>query len=280
MVTDIFIYSKSTKELLLDLIACVNDVVFDETKAIFGEPKRICGTQTEIKLTMDPTSPLKGAVLLNYERLELDDFFFAIPVNFRLGAVDVLSKELISAQLLERFKIRIEPEDFEYTTIEYGESSPSKIAITANPNSLVWIGEFIAWVLPQNYLGDLFGEFNLDYNTKTIKTNAYVYSVEQNFPTMEQTLIDFLPLGKEIFTLDLDTQVLLTYLQEATSEPWVIDLDYSPYNLMNAKVIYTGLVAVDSPNYTVVLQVSTKCTQLTGNLVIEFPVPVIEPTVP
>lgn len=263
-----FTYDKTTDEVLLDLIEKTNGVRFDTAEVTFGLPMALGETLTGLQVAASISSHLTGDTEVTYERLSLRTFFFNIPIDFRL--TEAITKEYISAQFLERFKVTLNPEDFEFSVMDYGEGRAKRVDIVVNPSSYIWVGSLEGWILPPNYIGDLLGETKISFNTQTFKTNAYIYSVERTFALMTDALIASLPVSFEIYTLDLITSPLVEYLSATTGDPWVIDLVESEFNLMGSKVLFNGYIDVTQTKYAVVLELGPLCSNLEGTLIIEF----------
>lgn len=268
----LFNYNKSSKETLLDLINCTNGTTVSnadfETLDI-SKPRSIGQLDTEVILSGSSTSRFSGTTYVNYKRLSLNDFFFGTPVIIKSDVT--ITAEVVSEAMRVR-GVFIDPEDMELSVVTFA-TGVSKVLVKALEDSYVWVGEFTVYVSPVGYIGDLFDFYPLDYNVNDYRTNAYHYSMEQTFTPMGDELLSILPLEKVFFTDTVENRLLVDYLTLTTGDSWTISPDESPFNLQDSTVVFNEVVVYPEQNtYTVVIKLSTKCSNLSNLLVIEWPV--------
>ncbi|MBE0438312.1 MAG: hypothetical protein IBX57_00900 [Gammaproteobacteria bacterium] len=271
----IFDFTKSPEDLLFDLIELKNDFKITDTNVDISIPQALGRTFTSVLLTPKLSSNLTGVVEVFYDRLDLNRLFFGYNLSF--SNIEVLDEETISNVIFERFKLRILPENIKFTVEDFGETLPKRISIGVKDESILWVGEIEAWWLPDNYLGEVFLTHDLSRNATVYKKNAYLYSIEKEFSSLDIALQDLFTEGYIFSTLNEQHVSFLDYLNNNLDDPWTLAVDSEYFNLAGAKVIYNGYLTNDPIDRVIVISLGSKCIKLEGNLVIRYQEVVVEP---
>lgn len=270
-----YLFHKTHKEAFYDLVKSHSRGVVFASEVEIGRPIKKGITDTEIQISAAAGSSMKGSMLFQYGRLNLNDFFDSIPISI-LSDVEVIDNEFISNEILTRWNIRLDVECFDIAINDPGRHFPKEVTLTMKEESLVWVGEVTIWILPENHIGTLFDKFELSFNSGTLKHNGYIYSIEKNIVEVPEEVIAILSTDARLYTVDVDTTKVLNFLKEATEDDWVIDQDLSNFNLMNATVIYNGPYDdTNIINHVIVISLTTACGNLFGNLLLKYDI--VEP---
>lgn len=261
----------SSSDLFFKLIEQSNGVALNPNDVFVSTPAAKGRTATSVTLTAQPHSELKGTIVVDYERIDLNQFFFGIPITIKTS--ELIDKNLIHSEFLSRWNLNIDVNDFEINVVDFGDYLPKQVDIEIKEESLAWVGKLEAWVVSVNPIGDLFGKYDISFNTNDgVKRNAYLYSYEHNIQITNQTLIDYLEEGLVIYTLDEERLLLLNELITATGDDWVIDPTTQAFNLINSKVIYHDILNAETNEYLIVIAIGDKCSNLYGNLLLRYTV--------
>tara|TARA_B100000929_G_C15480303_1_gene410962 strand:- start:381 stop:1247 length:867 start_codon:yes stop_codon:yes gene_type:complete len=275
MYPPIYRYDQSHNRLFFDLLRRANGVVLNEDDVQVSYPRSEGRIHTSVVLSPSPRSPLSGQVRVFYDRLDLERFFFGVPLSFS-GLQDV-TPETISNALLGRWSVYIDPDDLLVTINTYREHHPSRLLLCAKETSLTWVGEVEAWLLPDGYLGSLFQSSELSFNDRNVKQNAFLYSIDRQINGFEYEDVSWLVEGLRLHTLTTQSTRLLEQLLAYTGDHWAIKQHKAPFNLKDAVVLYHGPWDASQPkNRVIVLQLGPDCENLFGHLILYYGTNVLE----
>lgn len=255
--------------IFLNLVERSTTVPLRRDDIFLDIPVKTSRTGTLINITPQPHMELKGVVEVAYERIDLNVFFFGIPITIQTD--NLINKDLVTNTIKERWSLNLEENDYELHILDYGVYLPKKLTLTAKEESLVWVGELEIWVVGNNHIGNVFNKYSISFNTfDNIKRNAFIYSYERNIHISNIDVINYLEEGTLLSTLDLDTAIIINELVTATGDNWVITEEPSDYNLNEAKVIYHGIIDSQEEENMIVITLGGKCNNLFGNLILRY----------
>jgi hypothetical protein len=265
----------SPEQILFNAIQFKFGATLTSEDVSFNDPIAKSRTRTCIQISARAESALTGLGELLYDRLDLNRFFFGIPLNFRN------LHEPTELEIREAFEtnwgIRLDSNEIDVTLYPHLPRHPQRVKIAAKENALCWVGEVEGWVLPPGFLGDLFGVHGISFNDRAVKRNAFLYSHEyitnnvSGNTNLSVELFDYLVLDKVLNTIDLDTCKLLRELQVITGDPWCLEQTPAYFNLKDAKVVYNGIYDPEEPEHRiVVLELSKYCQNLFGYFVLHY----------
>lgn len=264
----LFRFSSVPNALLLDLVNLANDTHLKPGDISFGFPVAKGRTLTEIPVTPDYYSPLSGTTTVSYHRLDLNNFFFGIPITIESN--EEITPEFIQRHVLGRWEVNLDPNEIEIVQNTFGDYFPKQIHIRAKSTSLVWVGEVEAWVLSPGHIGNVFRHFDFSFNDRTSKRNAFLYSIERGLSDIPQEVIDYCEIGRNFNTYDEHSHKVIRLLKDITGDPWVIEPVSRAFNLKFAKVTYHGPLHDDTVYRVIVIELRDLCNNLYGNLVLNY----------
>lgn len=260
-------FNQTARLQMLDLIKHYFNLTLTEDDVTFDLPVAVGHTRTEVQISSALHSRLTGKGILTYDRVDLNSFFFGIPIYFR--TLTELTPEAIRADFLAQWNIYLDPEDIEIELFLSNGFHPQRVIFTAKETALCWVGNLEGWILPAGHLGDLFNVHLISFNDRNLKRNAILYSYDKDLQGINSELVAALPIDFVFNSLNLVTQPILESLRTLTEDPWTITLGRELYNLKEAKVLYNGPYsdASDSP-LVIVIQLSPYCQNLFGFLIL------------
>lgn len=136
-----------SRQSLVNYINSANGSPLKVAELNFGIPQPVAGTwreglvagNTVIKITAKEESNFKGARVINYDRLNLDDFNKLAPLSIKCYNPTKLSD--LFAPLFRRYGIVLSPEDFIDGPYSHTSADPQEVFIEATPNAIGWIGK-------------------------------------------------------------------------------------------------------------------------------------------
>lgn len=272
MYPPIYRFDHSDRRMFFELVRRANGVELKDTDVLISHPKIKSQTHTAVMLSPTEESPLTGQVEVFYDRLDLNHFFFGIPLSF--SGLSEITPVTITTAILHKWAVFIDPDDIMVYIESFYHHHPKRVKLIVKDTSLTWVGNIEAWVLPDGYLGDLFKDSHLSFNDYNVKQNAFLYSIDRQVNAVSQETIDFLIEGVGIHTLTTETQILLNELTTLTGDEWTITQDIAPFNLYGASVVYHDLYdPEDTLNYVIVIRLGGRCKNLFGHLLIHYSLP-------
>ncbi len=257
------IYNPPMTDILAAIAAQNNGLQLVQNQYNIGNPVAMSNPtpdlNTELTFTAKvPDSPYEGAVTCRYKRLNLADLATLIPVTLRLNGVSTVMD--VANYLNSRYGLNFVQGDLVDGPLTGMNAGSGTVTLTAQANSLGWIGSVTFQLLPGYYdFASLVTTTSLPgllYPQRDItKPFAEAYSYWRDFTNQQSALAALTVQGNDI-------QTLATILTAITGDTWKYDVD-NRFSLKDATILFNGVtdnpvtigsdVLTFNPDYTNVL---------------------------
>lgn len=239
MVLNLVTYNQPSAQCLVDLINQDNHQAFTLAQLNFTNP--IIGntpTDTLVTITPSSTSGLTGTVKLEYQRLDIGEYFEgAVPTLYIPTGIP--NAQSVLNALLNQFQIYGAEGANDGFTVTFN-SDNTLATIIPNPNSFVWVGTLVAEIdqrplLAAEILVTALPGFVLPSGIGSTRPQAQAFYGLINGNSMINELLLYHAgdsFSEYMATWDVGTQIL--------KEPWYANSTPGDYNLWGASVLYNG----------------------------------------
>ena len=264
---------RNVKQSLVEYINSANSSPLTAAELDFGLPQPIAGTwreglvdrNTAIKITAKEASNFKGARVICYDRLNLNDFHKLVPLSVKAYYPET-THDLLKPILL-RYGIFFEASEFLDEPLPEIGVEPIYVTLKAKTDSIGWIGQLDVQVAQGNaVLADHLTTTQLPGINYPVPGNgaqgsALTYLYGYDFTSFKGTLENY--EEGQIITVD-DTD-LLTAIQTTDTNTgkalWNLTPGATTWALEGAEVVYSGInspLLPTNPSYKYVLGIKLR----------------------